>query len=242
MVLAGAVAVTGLGLLLAVEVQVARMGRNLPVQKFDLDVTGPPEIAGGSGRWLRLVWLGDSTAAGVGASEPAGAVPRVVFSRLGVPASVRVLATSGARLADVVRDQAPAVAALEPDIVLISVGANDTTHLTRRDAFRRRYEGLLRVLPRRSRVVLLGVPDMGSPPRLAQPLRAVAGWWGRRLDEEVARVARDGGASYVDIAGRTGQAFRRDTRRYFSADEFHPSDAGYLLWADAVMEVLVPLI
>ena len=96
----------------------------------------------------------------------------------------------------------------------------------------------MRALPAGVPVVLLGVPDMGAIPRFAQPLRAVTGWRGRRLDADVRRVARATGAVYVDIAGPTGPAFRRDPDRYFAADAFHPSDAGYGLWTDAVLKVL----
>jgi lysophospholipase L1-like esterase len=213
-----------------VEIQLARSGGRLPDVPLALD--GP-----GAGR--RMVWLGDSTAAGVGASSSPAALPSQVEDGLGAPdAALAVLAVSGARAADVRADQVPKVAGLRPDLVLISVGANDTVHLTGRGAFRHTYEELVRALPAGVPVVLLGVPDMGAIPRFAQPLRAVTGWRGRHLDAEVRRVAADTGAVYADIAGPTGPAFRRDPGRYFAADDFHPSDAGYGLWADAVLTVL----
>jgi lysophospholipase L1-like esterase len=151
---------------------------------------------------------------------------------------VAVLAVSGARVADVLADQVPKVAGLRPDLVLISVGANDAIHLTGRGAFRQTYGKVLRALPGGVHVVTLGVPDMGAIPRFAQPLRAVSGWRGRHVDAEVRRVAGAAGAVYVDIAGPTGPPFRRDPGRYFAADDFHPSDAGYGLWAEAVVKVL----
>jgi lysophospholipase L1-like esterase len=78
---------------------------------------------------------------------------------------------------------------------------------------------------------------MGSPTRLAQPLRAVAGWRGRLLDADVRHLAaRTPKAIYVDIAGKTGPAFRARPTTYFSPDRFHPNDAGYGLWAKAVAE------
>jgi lysophospholipase L1-like esterase len=104
--------------------------------------------------------------------------------------------------------------------------------------FRHTYEELVRALPPGVPVVLLGVPDMGAIPRFAQPLRAVAGWRGRNLDAEVRWVAVRTGAVYADIAGPTGPPFRHHPDRYFAADDFHPSDAGYGLWADAVLNVL----
>ncbi len=141
-------------------------------------------------------------------------------------------------MADVLDDQVPKVAGLRPDLVLISVGANDTIHLTGRGAFRHTYERVVRALPAGVPVVLLGVPDMGAIPRFAQPLRAVSGWRGRNLDAEIRRVAAGTGAVYADIAGPTGPPFRRHPDRYFAADDFHPSDAGYGLWAEAVLKVL----
>jgi len=100
--------------------------------------------------------------------------------------------------------------------------------------FEQKIEGVPAGVP----VVLLGVPDMGSIARFAQPLRAIAGRRGRHLDAVVRQVAAVTGAVHVDLAGATGPAFRHDPRRYFSADDFHPSDAGYGLWADAVLNVL----
>ena len=223
-----AAAVVGVAAVLAVEIQLARAGTRLP--DLDLVLDRP-----GEGR--RVVWLGDSTAAGVGASAAAGALPSQVADGLAAT-GLSVLAVSGARVADVLEDQVPKVAGLEPRLVLISVGANDTIHLTGRGAFRRTYKDVVRALPDGVPVVLLGVPDMGAIARFAQPLRAVTGWRGRRVDAEVRRVATVTGAVYVDIAGPTGPPFRRHPDRYFAADDFHPSDEGYGLWADAVLKVL----
>ena len=223
-----AAAVAGVAVVLVVEIQLARAGSRLP----DLDL-----VLNRPGTGKRVVWLGDSTAAGVGASSSAGALPSQVADGLAAP-EVAVLAVSGARVGDVLADQVPKVAALRPNLVLISVGANDTIHLTGRGAFRHTYEKVVRALPAGVPVVLLGVPDMGAIPRFAQPLRAVSGWRGRNVDAEVRRVAAGTGAVYADIAGPTGPPFRRHPDRYFAADDFHPSDAGYGLWADAVLKVL----
>ena len=183
-----------------------------------------------------MVWLGDSTAAGVGASGAGASLPRLVAAALDRPVDLRVLAVSGDRVADVVADQLPAVG--QADLVFVSVGANDVTHLTTRGDFGRSYRRLLDGLPPGATVVVLGVPDMGSPPRLAQPLRAVAGLRGRQLADVIRSTAARNGAAFVDVAGATGPAFRRDPGRYFADDGYHPSDDGYRLWADAVLAVV----
>ncbi len=234
-------------LLLVAEVQVARRGSNLPDRApYDVDATVTPpggtDGAGVGGSPVRAVWLGDSTAAGVGASSAGGTLPRQVAQRLagrlGRPVAVTGLAISGARVADVVEDQTASVARADPDVVAISIGSNDVTHLTSVGHFRRDYATLLDRLPDRVPVVMLGVPDLGAPPRLAQPLRSVAGVRGGTLDAVVRSLASERGAGYVDIAGETGPAFRRHPGRYFAADRYHPDDDGYRLWADAVVPVL----
>ncbi len=219
---------------LAVEIELAGRRSELQVPPLALD----GRVGDDSGQAIRVVWLGDSTAAGVGASTVDAALPRLVAEGLGPPVELTVLARSGATVAEVVAGQLPVVAELEPDVVFVSVGANDVTHLSSRADVERGYRRLVAGLPDRAEVVLLGVPDMGAIPRLAQPLRAVAGWRGDRLDAIVREVARDTGSVYVDIAGRTGPAFRADPDRFFAADEFHPSDAGYRRWSEAVLEVL----
>ncbi len=185
---------------------------------------------------LRTVWLGDSTAAGVGATTADGVLGRQIARRLSRPVDVRVLAASGDRVADVVADQLPRVPA-DTQVVFVSVGANDAIHLTRAGTFAASYRRIVARLPAAACVVLLGVPDLGSPPRLAQPLRAVAGWRGRTIDRRIRQVAGSSGATYVDIAGATGPAFRRD-RSLFASDGYHPDDQGYALWAGAVTSAM----
>jgi lysophospholipase L1-like esterase len=73
------------------------------------------------------VTLGDSTAAGLGDPMPGGGwrgfpvlLAEALGARLGNPAA------AGARMADVRRDQLPAVLAAEPDAAVVFVGMNDT--------------------------------------------------------------------------------------------------------------------
>jgi lysophospholipase L1-like esterase len=222
---------------LGLEVELARRGPDLP-DDTPLDHDGV--VGRGARPPLHNVWRGDSTAAGVGASDADHAMPRRVASALDRPVELTSLAVSGDRVADVVGDQVPALQRLDPDVVLVSVGANDVVHLTSRRDFRDAYEALIAAVPDGALVVLLGVPDMGAPPRYLQPLRGVAAVRGRQLDAVSRDVARDNGAVYVDIAGETGPTMRSDTDRYFANDRYHPSDEGYALWAAAVSDQLAP--
>ncbi len=220
----------------AIEVTVAGNGVKVAERDPSL-IDAHIDEAGAAGPPLRVVWLGDSLAAGVGTTDEDGSVARQVARRTGRPVDVEVLAVSGARIGDVLDQQLPRLTGT-PDIVFISAGANDTTHVTSLEDFEQRYEAVLAKLPASTSVVLLGVPDMGSTTRLAQPLRVIAGIRANQLDNVVHDLARRHDLAYVNIASQTGPKFRADPDRYFAADHYHPNDQGYTVWADAITPVL----
>jgi len=231
---------TGVVLLLGAEILLAINGPSLePSEPFDLSgLVGEAS----EGSELRIAWIGDSVSAGVGASGPEATVPRLVASTLGRPVRLDVFATSGERVSGALDEKVPRVEALTdpPDVIVVQVGGNDVIHLTGLDDFREDYERLLdRVGGVGARHVLaLGIPGFGSTPRFLQPLRAIVGWRGRQFDEELREAAAASGATYVDVAGNTSEEFRQDPDRYHAADDFHPSDEGYALWAEAVLGAL----
>jgi lysophospholipase L1-like esterase len=226
-------------LLLAAEVLHAVNGPQLaPREPFELSGV----VGAADDQALHMVWIGDSITAGVGASDPAATLPWLVATALDRPVRLDVFGSSGERVSGALADQVPQLEqlGLAPDVVVVEIGANDVTHLTGREEFRAEYARLLdRVAGTGARHVLaLGIPAFGTAPRFLQPLRAIVGWLGSRLDEEVRTAAAASGATYVDIAGRTSEPFDRDPGRFYADDDFHPSDAGYGLWADAVLDGL----
>lgn len=191
----------------------------------------------GSAEPIHIVWIGDSTGDGVGASSPDRALPRLVAEGLSRPVRLTVLANSGSRVGDAIDEQLPQVARLDPDWVIIGVGNNDVTHLTARRRFERDLERLLDGVAGTgpTRVVVLGIAEFAGP-LFAQPLRAIAGWRADSMDEVLRSVASRHGVLYVDIKGDTGAAFINEPKRFYTHDGFHPSDEGYGLWARATLE------
>ncbi|MEA2192186.1 MAG: hypothetical protein QOI73_2307 [Solirubrobacteraceae bacterium] len=200
-----------------------------------------PRNFGTQGPPLRLVVLGDSTAAGRGAPYEQGiavASARHLSERRRV--TLTNLAVSGARLGDVRRDQLPQAARLRPDVVLLAAGANDVTGVTRLGSVRDHLRAISAGL-RRARcdvaIVLTASPDVGSAPRLMQPLRMVAGLRTKQLNGAVEDVVRERGLVLAPLAKRTGRRFRAD-RSLFAADGFHPSTAGYAVWMPVIEAAL----
>lgn len=242
-VLVAAAVPAGFLLLLGAEILLAINGEELePAEPFDLGgpVGGPTE-----GDELTMAWIGDSVTAGVGASGPGATIPHLVARALDRNVLLDVFAASGARVAGALSDQAPRLEALPgpPDVVVVQIGANDVIHLTGLDEFAEAYGRLLdRVTSVGARHVLaLGIPAFGTSPRFLQPLRAIVGWRGERLDERIREAAAARGVTYVDVAGNTADDFGDDPDRYHASDDFHPSDDGYVLWADAVLKALKDL-
>jgi len=201
----------------------------------------PAITLGNSGPALTYVILGDSTAAGVGAAYESG-ITLATTRELALHSRVTMtnLGVSGAQMADVRRDQLAAAAALRPELVLLSAGANDVTHLT---PVRNMRADLIEIVQQlraanpNVKIVITGSPDMGSPPRIPRLLRGLAGARtkavNRMFEEEAARLQ----LTFAPIANRTGPLFRAD-RTLFHPDRFHPNERGYATWIPVLNEAL----
>ena len=224
---------------LAVEVQMARSGPRLDDEEGFRPRALPLRPGPAA---TRVVWLGDSTATGVGAEEVEQSMAHRVTEQLTEgPVALTILARSGAQVHEVVDEQLTELAATQADVVFVSVGANDVTALTRQATFESRYEDLVRGIRRalpEAEVVLVGIPDIGVAPRLPVPLRQLAGLRGSQLDGAIEDIAEDAGALHVDLADRTSETFSSDPDRYFAGDDYHPSSEGHRVWAEAVVDAL----
>ena len=189
---------------------------------------GPAEgIVAGEGEPLRLLVLGESTVAGIGAATHeralTGAIATALARAAGRPVRWRAAGRSGANAR-----QAMALAADLPeepvDAVAIALGVNDTLRFrrpTRWAADVARLVAAIRARVGPAPVVLGPVPPMHAFPALPQPLRAILGARARLLDEALARLAlRLPATAHVPAWVEPG-------RHLFCDDGFHPSEAGY---------------
>jgi acyl-CoA thioesterase I len=197
-----------------------------------------PQSFGSRGAPLSFVVLGDSTATGRGAGYEDGiavGVARHLASR-GRAVTLRNFGVSGAQWDDVRGEQLGEALRAAPDLVLIACGANDVTGGRTGGAV----AGDVRAVVRELRsvrpgvpIVLTGAPDMGTPPRVPQPLRAVLGWRAERLNAAIDAEVRRLGLVRAPLREATGDAFRED-RSLFAPDGFHPDARGYAVWRPVV--------
>lgn len=182
----------------------------------------------GRGAPVRLLVLGESTAAGVGAADHreglAGQTAASLASASGRAVHWRVIARNGATAATTQALFAPAADAVA-DVVVIALGVNDTLRLHTPARWSRDLRRLIDAVRARCGpvpVVLAGVPPVGRFPGLPQPLRAVLGLRAAVLDRAAARLAATlEGVHHVRVP------LPEAADDLFCGDRIHPSPRGY---------------
>ena len=203
---------------------------------------GPAEGVCGAGVQTRLLAVGDSIIAGVGASTLSNALVGQTASALAasLDGSVawRAMGASGYTAATVLRRLVPELPDVAYDYVVVSVGVNDITGLTTLRQWRQNLTLLLEKLRAHSPnavIAVAGMPPLHHFPLLPQPLRATFGLRGRSFDE-AARELIAGQANTVHVPIE----FDPDPRK-FSPDGYHPSEESYAEFgqgmADALLQV-----
>lgn len=205
--------------------------------------SGPEYGAIGQGANFKLLAIGDSIVAGVGASTLANALVGQVASALVLPLAARVewqaLGIVGADLQKIVLDLVSKLPPEPADAIFVSAGVNDVTGLTPTRVWRTQLRALLRALHKHSPnapIVILGVPPMQRFPLLPRPLRAVIGLRAEILDQIAVReITKHPNAVHLPLKF---EARPED----FSGDGYHPSEASYTVlgqWvADAILAKL----
>jgi acyl-CoA thioesterase-1 len=182
---------------------------------------------------ITYVALGDSTAVGIGGTR--GGYVSVLFRKLQEVrpgAKLHNYAMSGGTTADVSLQIEKTVAA-KPQLVTISVGVNDIRRGVSSDRFAANYDEILAQLTSETDaiVVISNIPDLSSsrhvPPVVRIQMQAMIEQFNARLRD----VANRRGVQLFDIYQLTHEELVRHPE-YFSRDGFHPSDAGYDLWAE----------
>ena len=174
---------------------------------------------------LLYVAIGDSAAQGIGASKPGysyvGWVAKHIRSVSSKQVRVVNLGISGATVGIALSKQLPALAKLDPDIVTVSIGANDMTSFEP-SRFAAQIEQLFAALP--PHAIVADLPTFYFLPA-----------------EKKVRIAngllREAAARHSLVVVPLHEAMRKQglwgVTTQFAGDLFHPNDRGYKVWASA---------
>ena len=188
----------------------------------------------------RLVMIGDSIAAGLGADHPTQTIgaqlARLVSDYTRQAVVLSNVAMVGARTRDL---EAQVTRALQyrPHVAVIIIGANDVTHAVPRWVSVARLEEAVRRLRDHNVQVVMGTaPDFGAVQPIRPPLRWMLREMARSLATAQAVAVVRAGARAVSLGDLLGPEFAQRPYQLFSTDQFHPSTEGY----EAVAQVLAP--
>lgn len=197
-------------------------------------------LAGTGELCLRLLIVGDSSGAGVGAATQdealAGRLSEALAVRLGGRVHWQLLARTGHLSADALAQLQSSE--LQPaDVMVTALGVNDVVGqvaprrwvktLAQLDALARARAGVRYTL-------YSAVPPMHAFPLLPQPLRWLMGAHALRMNRALARAL-------IQDTTRGMQALPphlhgQEAARLMARDGFHPAPAGYAVWAESLAD------
>lgn len=188
---------------------------------------------------LRLLVVGESTAAGVGVRHHhqglAAHTARALAQRHQRPVHWHTLGVNGIRAAALTEHLRHHPIHEPADFIIISLGVNDTTGLTPARRYRRHLQALIHTLRANDTtpIYLLAVPPMQHFTALPSPLRHLLGHRASRLDREQQALART-------MTGVHHLAYPiNNAPDCLAEDGYHPSEKGYRYIGGQVAERLL---
>ena len=207
-----------------------RMALKLP------EATGPRQGQQGQGRAVRLLITGDSAAAGVGVHTQSQALAGRLVALLSRQHAVdwQLLAQSGLSSGQLL-DSLRSVRKQRFDVVIVSIGVNDVTGLTRSRTWLQNLQNIVAILREElgaQQVLLSRLPPMHRFTALPQPLRWWLGLRARHLDGLLRELASTTPhCRYLEIPYPADPS-------YIATDGFHPGARAYQLWAEHAVATL----
>ena len=214
---------------------------------------------------LSLMIVGDSAAAGVGSQTQQEALAGKLIPALQQQALVNaafraqfdeltwsVQATTGHTSFDILRRLYVLAAPSVPvDVMMLSVGVNDTTSNVSAAKWRQQLEDIIAIAKRKFGVrtlIFSRLPEMAKMPALPAPLNGFVGAKANKLDEVLQQVCAEyEGVTYMatDFARMIAEHSNGtpiDIAVMFASDGFHPSSLMYGYWAQQLAELITELL
>lgn len=185
------------------------------------------------------VAIGDSTVQGTGASHPSRSTAGIIFATILANkknASYHNLGVEGARISEVRGKQVEQAIALKPDLITISVGANDIRLRTGMTSFRKDVTSLLEKLRKETdaTIVISTIPDLSCTPRVPFMIKGITNLMVKRLNAVITELAREYKIICIDMYHQS-RVYAKHYPEMIAQDGFHPSDFGYALWANTII-------
>ncbi len=203
------------------------------------EAKGEREGVCGAGQELRLLILGDSAAAGVGAELQEEALSGKLAALLQKSCRLhwKLIARTGATTASTLKKLSKQDSA-SYDVVVVSLGVNDVTGMVGSEKWLEQQQGLrekIQSLYSPRLMIINGIPPMHLFPVLPQPLR----WY---LGKKAASMS---GLLQSHIDGLPDVVFMpldfATDPSLMASDGFHPGPKAYAIWARNLVELILSI-
>lgn len=225
------------------------------------DVSSPDASNDDNKKTLTVMVVGDSAAAGVGSQTQQEAlvghlIPILTQQPL-IHTTFDILnwslqATTGHTSFDILRRLYVLPTPSQPtDVMVLSVGVNDTTSNVSVDKWQQQIEDIIAIAQRKFGVrelIFLSLPPMAQMPAIPAPLNNFVGAKAAILDGMLQQIctAHDGvtymATDFARMIEEHSNGSPIDIRVMFASDGFHPSSLMYGYWAEQVAELIVELL
>lgn len=181
---------------------------------------------------MKLLYLGESPAAGVGLEDIKDAVSAQVANKLSSNQKIewQLLAQNGIKITELLLKLQQAETH-QPDISIITLGVNDCTGLTTSKEWQKQVNGLITELKQRGsqHIFFTAVPPLQRFPLLPAPLSWVMGHRAKLLNDILQKSCAQNKVQFIGFSA-TLEA------KYMSIDGYHPNEVGAELWASSISQ------
>jgi acyl-CoA thioesterase-1 len=185
------------------------------------------------------VSLGDSTVQGLGATNQQRTYPGIIYGALQETHKNAVWHNLGRqefRVCDVINERLDKAISLNPDLITISVGANDIRYRTRARKFENDLATLLTRLKKETtaQIVMNNIPDFSLTPAVPKNLKSytkLAVW---RFNRIITNQTQKADVVLVDLH-LLSKIYAKNYPETIAPDGFHPTDFGYAIWANTIL-------
>lgn len=193
--------------------------------------------AGQNEKAVRLLVLGESTVAGLGARDHehalAGRFAHYLGQAIGRPVEWQVIGKNGVTARRTIDELMPLLPEQKFDFVLLGLGGNDVLKLSSPRKWRRDMLELLSLLRKRndaSEIFITNCPMIIESPALPEPIKTLLWRLSQMHDQNIREFSRG-----LERVTYYPQPKTIDSENFF-ADGIHPSEEGYDRWAKAMIE------
>lgn len=210
---------------------------------------------------LSIMIVGDSAAAGVGTSTQQEALAGRLIPALQQQPFITahfaeiiwtLQATTGHTSFDILRRLYILPTPSQPvDVMVLSVGANDTTANVSEGKWQQQLEQIIAIAKRKFGVrelIFSSLPPMARMPALPKPLNGFVGAKSDRLDQILQQVCAAHNdvhympADFERLAQEHSDGVPIEAKAMFASDGFHPSSLTYRFWAQQLSELISQLL